>query len=234
MAICCLGFGLVSANAMAAPPPPRGPAAGAPSPVAEGTVARYLTTPYGDNNGLRLTDGTLVLFAPHIGARIGAAAAPGDKVRVIGHASPDGTLRATALVNLTSGASVDDGPPGTLAAPKPRQALQTLESSGTIDMILRGPRGEANGVLLTNGDIIYFRPDLLSTQLSTGQRFAAIGIGTRTATAISLEAITVGPDLDTARAANKATSAPIPRPAPRPPASGAAPDTRPSNQPSPE
>lgn len=163
-------------------------------------MARHLTTPYGDPNGLRLADGTLVLFSPHLGARVGAAA-PGDRVRVIGHVGPDGALHAIALVNLVSGASVGDQPPATPASPPARKALQRLEAAGIIDLVLRGPRGEANGVILTNGDIVYFRPDLVRARLAPGQPFAAVGIGTRGAAGAALEAIAAGPDLATARAA---------------------------------
>ena len=209
--------GLCRGEASAAPPPPpRGPLATVPSqaPVAEGVVARNLTTPYGDPNGLRLADGTLVLFPPHVAARIGGAAAPGDRVRVIGQVADDGVIRAAGLVNLSSGASVGDepsGPPAPLAA---RPSLQRLESAGTIDVVLRGPRGEANGVILTNGDIIYFRPDLVRAPVAPAKPFAATGIGTRGAAGISLEAITVGADLSAARAATRDVPARPARPSP--------------------
>ena len=221
MALALALSGLCLGEARATPPPPpRGPSATAPAPVAEGVVARYITTPYGDPNGLRLADGTLVLFPPHVAARIGGAAAPGDRVRVIGLVTDDGVIRAAALVNLSSGASVGDEPPGPPVPPAARPSLQRLESAGTIDVVLRGPRGEANGVILANGDIIYFRPDLVRTRLAPAQPFAATGIGTRGAAGISLEAITVGADLSAARAATRDVPA---RPSP--------PGTPPANQP---
>jgi hypothetical protein len=191
--------------------------------VVEGIVARYLTTPYGDPNGLRLADGTLVLLAPHLGARIAATVAPGQRVRVIGHVNDGGVIRADALVNLASGTSVGEEPKGPPSPSPARQPLQRLESVGTIDVVLRGPRGEANGVVLTNGDIIYFRPDLVRTCLARTQPFAASGIGTRGASGLALEAISVGADLATAR------TAALRRPAP--PASSAPPGPRPANQP---
>ncbi len=221
MALAMALSGLCHGEARAAPPPPpRGPSATAPAPVAEGIVARYLTTPYGDPNGLRLADGTLVLLPPHVAARIGGAAAPGDRVRVIGLATDDGMIRAAALVNLSSGASADDEQAGPPAPPAARRSLQRLESAGAIDVVLRGPRGEANGVILANGDTIYFRPDLVRTRLAPAQPFAATGIGTRSAAGISLEAITVGADLSAARAAARGVPA---RPSP--------PGIPPANQP---
>jgi hypothetical protein len=191
--------------------------------VAEGVVARYITTPYGDPNGVRLADGTLVLFAPHVAARIGGAAAPGDRVRVIGRLTDDGVIRADALVNLSSGANVGDEPAGPPIPSAARRSLQRLESAGTIDVVLRGPRGEANGVILANGDIIYFRPDLVRARLAPAQPFAATGIGTRGAAGISLEAITVSADLSAARAATRDVPARPARPSP--------PGTPPANQP---
>lgn len=183
-----------------------------PALVAEGTVARHLSTPYGDSNGLRLTDGTLVLFAPHLGARIGAAAAPGDRIRVIGNVADDGAIRAVAVVNLASGATIDDEPSGAPAAPpRARAPLQRLEVAGTIDLVLHGPRGEANGVILVNGGVVYFRPDLVRTRLTRGQPFAAIGIGTRGGAGVAIEAIAAGADLEAARAAARVTPS---RPAP--------------------
>lgn len=202
-------------GAAAAPQPPRGPAAATPALVAEGTVARHLTTPYGDANGLRLADGTLVLFAPHLGARIGSAAAPGARIRVIGNVAADGAIRAVAVVNLASGATIDDEPPGApVAPPTARPALQRLEVAGAIDLVLHGPRGEANGVILVNGGVIYFRPDLVRTRLARGQPFAAIGIGTRGAAGVTIEAIATSTDLEAARAAARVTPT---RPAPPPP-----------------
>lgn len=221
MALAVALSGLCLGEARAAPPPPpRGPWATAPAPVAEGVVARYITTPYGDPNGLRLANGTLVLFPPHMAARIGAAAAPGDRVRVIGLVTEDGVIRAAALVNLSSGASVGDEPAGPPIPPATRRSLQRLESAGTIDVVLREPRGGANGVILANGDIIYFRPDLVRTRLAPAQPFAATGIGTRGAAGLSLEAITVGADLSAARAAIRDVPA---RPSP--------PGTPPAHQP---
>ena len=216
MALAVALSGLCLGEARAAPtPPPRGPSAIGPAPVAEGVVARYLTTPYGDPNGLRRADGTLVFFAPHVAARIGGgAAAPGDRVRVIGQITDVGVIRAAALLNLSSGASVGDEPPGQPAPRAVRLSLQRLESAGTIDVVLRGPRGEANGVILTNGDIIYFRPDLVRTRLAPAQPFAATGIGTRGPAGISLEAIAVGADLATARAATRDGPARPARPSP--------------------
>ena len=172
-------------------------------PGAEGVVARYLTTPYGEVNGLRLDNGTLALFAPHLAQHFFESTAVGDQVRLHGHGGADGILRATSLVNLTTRKTVADMAPAPPAPPanRPLATLERIEVAGTIDLVLRGPRGEANAVLLDQGAVVYFRPDLIKTPLARQQSFAAIGIGTRGSWGPALEAVAVGTNLEQARAA---------------------------------
>ncbi|MET0266298.1 MAG: hypothetical protein ABW202_11835, partial [Duganella sp.] len=167
--------------------------------VIDGVLARYLATPYGEANGLRLDNGVVVLLPPHLATRLTAFAAIGARLRVMGRMAADGVLRASALFNLDSGASLAGGPG---AKPRPiggpagaalRGALQSYTVAGVIELVLHGPRGEANGVLLRDGSAVYFRPDLASSvALAPGQPFAASGIGTRSAAGLAIEAITVG------------------------------------------
>jgi hypothetical protein len=203
--------------AHAAPPAPP-PAPTAPQDITEGVVQRYLTTPYGELNGLRLQDGRIVQFGPLMAPSAREAAAVGDRLRIIGHTGADGAIHAAALLNLATGKSADDQPPGARAAPPPPlgHALQRYEAAGTIDAVLRGPRGEANGVILADGSIIYFRPDLWRGALVPGQPFAAIGIGTRSPQGLAMEAIATGADLASARL--QASDSIVAPPPPRPPA----------------
>lgn len=172
-------------------------------PGAEGVVARYLTTPYGEVNGLRLDNGTLALFAPHLAQRFFESTTVGDQVQLSGHGGADGVLRATSLVNLTTRKTVADMPPVPPSPPtnRPLAALERIEVVGTVDLVLRGPRGEANAVILDQGAVVYFRPDLIRIPLARQQPFAAIGIGTRSSWGSALEAVAVGADLEQARAA---------------------------------
>jgi len=193
-------LGGVVAVASAAPPGPRMPP-GLPTPptlpgkaalaVIEGQVQRLLLTPYGEPNGLRFVDGTVVLLPPHLAVRLTGVVAVGDRVRAIGLPASGGALRAQALVNLATGGAVDEqgeGPPRR-PAPAPRAPLQQYAVQGVIDVVLYGPRGEANGVILADGAIIYFRPDLVGFALAPGLPFAAAGIGTRSAAGVAIEAI---------------------------------------------
>jgi hypothetical protein len=205
--------------ARAGPPVP--PAASAPQTIAEGVVQRYLTMPYGELNGLRLKDGRIVQFGPLMAPSVRDAAAAGDRIRIFGHAGADGTIHASTLLNLASGITAGDQPPnphGPPAAPPdamPGPALQRYEVAGIIDAVLRGPRGDANGVILADGGIVYFRPDLVRDPLAPGQPFAAVGIGSRGQQGLAMEAMATGADLASARqkaGAAAADAVPPPRP----------------------
>lgn len=185
-------------------------------PDAEGVVARYLTTPYGEVNGLRLENGTLALFAPHLAQRFFDSSAVGDLVRLSGRNGADGVMRATGLVNLTTRRTVAGLAPVPPAPPanRPLATLERIEVAGTVELVLRGPRGEANAVILHEGAVVYFRPNLVRIPLARQQPFAAIGIGTRGSWGPALEAVAVGADLAAARAAMQASIAPPSPPSP--------------------
>lgn len=202
--------------ALAAPPAPAPVLA--PADVADGVVQRYLHTPYGEVNGLRLTDGVLVLMSPPMASSVADTAPIGAHIRIAGQTAPDGVVRAEALINLGTGKSTDagNGP----APPPVRPALARCEVDGFVELVLHGPRGEANGVILTDSSIVYFRPDLAPPGLAPGQPFAAVGIGTETPSGLAMEAIVAGADGAAVRAeAATATvfnrlTAPAPAPAP--------------------
>ena len=182
-------------------------AAQPPDVTADGVVQRYLHTPYGDVNGLRLADGVLVLVSPPMAPAVPDTAPIGARVRIVGQAAPDGALRAVALINIDTGRRADaDGIPPPPPPPSSRPALARCEADGVVELVLHGPRGEANGVILTEGSIVYFRPDLAPPALAPGQPFAAVGIGTRTQSGLSMEAIVAGPDIAAVRAAAAAAT----------------------------
>ena len=181
------------------PPPPAAPAL-AGQAVAQGTVQRMLINPYGEVDGLRLADGTVVKFAPHMGDALTNAVKTGDTVRVIGRPEARGTVRADAIVNAANGQTVYDQPPplgeGRPLPPHLRaQKLQQQQVQGKVDTVLTGPRGEANGVILTDGSIVRFPPESLRQSVQPGAPFAASGLGTRNANGTSLEAVNLGTSL---------------------------------------
>lgn len=179
--------------------PPPAPDAAA-STVAQGQVQRLLMNPYGEVDGLRLVDGTVARFPPPLSQALSAAVKPGDAVRIIGRPQSRGNVKADAIVNTTSGQTVYDQPPapdtGRPLPPHLRaQALRPQRVEGQVDTVLTGPRGEANGVILTDGSIVRFPPESLRLSVLPGASFAADGLGTRNALGTSLEAIRMGTSL---------------------------------------
>ena len=181
----------------ALPPPPPALADPAAPSVAQGQVQRLLMNPYGEVDGLRLADGTLVQFPPHLSDALTAAVKPGDSIRVIGRAQRPGSVKADAIVNTSNGQTLYDTPP-TPGAGRPlpphlkAQALHPQKVEGQVDAVLTGPRGETNGVILTDGSIVRFAPDSLRQPVQPGAPFAAEGLGTQNALGTSLEAISMG------------------------------------------
>ncbi|WP_373786091.1 hypothetical protein [Delftia acidovorans] len=109
-----LWLGSSALNAHAVPPggfAPAGPGAPHAQAVLESAVARLLTNPYGEVDGLRLTDGTVVRFPPHMSDALTAAVKVGDTVRIIGRSEAGGAVKADAIVNSASGQTVYDQPP---------------------------------------------------------------------------------------------------------------------------
>ena len=200
-----------------APPPGAAPAAGplappvppatydaamtAQAPITEGRVSRLLINPYGEVDGLMVGERTVVKFPPHLSQTLQNAVKPGQPVRVFGQGEAAGVIKADAIVNLASGQTVIDRPPAFDAnpplPPHLRAAqLRQLSVRGKIAMVLTGPRGEANGVILDDGSIVRFAPDSLRTPLEPGAPFAANGLGTRNSMGTAIEAIDAGASAD--------------------------------------
>ncbi|WP_039783027.1 hypothetical protein [Herbaspirillum huttiense] len=189
--------------AVAPPPPPATYEAAltAQAPVTEGRVSRFLINPYGEVDGLMVGERTVIKFPPHLSQTLQNAVKPGQSVRIFGQAEAAGVIKADAIVNLANGQTVIDRPPAFDAnpplPPHLRAAqLRQLSVRGKIAMVLTGPRGEANGVILDDGSIVRFAPDSLRTPLEPGAPFAANGLGTRNSFGTAIEAIDVGASAD--------------------------------------
>lgn len=169
-------------------------------PVVQGKVKRMLINPYGEVDGLRLTDGTIVKFPPHRADALMNVARAGDMIRVFGRPEGRSTIKADTIVNAATLQAVSDQPPGigsgTPLPPHLRaESLQPQKVEGRIDAVLTGPRGEANGVILADGSIVRFPPESLRFSVTQGAPFAASGMGTRNVYGTSLEAISAGTNL---------------------------------------
>ena len=187
----------------------RGPGAPPPLPAPEdrvagivtinGVVQRYVINPDGDVDGLLLADNSLVAFAPHLGAEVTAAVAPGDSIRVTGFALPGGTLRAQQIANAKSGRTVVDQPPPGGAPRLPKElagvGLVKLAAAGRVLRVTTAPRGEPDGVLLADGTVIKLTPPVavqFANLLRPGMTVAAQGYGTRNRYGQSMQATAFG------------------------------------------
>jgi len=189
-----------NANASMPPPPPRagGPRDGVPTTVS-GVVRRFLINPEGDVDGLLLADTTLVSFPPHIGNQVAAAIAPGDTVNVSGLAQPGGSLKASQIADAKNGRSIVDQPPPADAPRLPKSlagvGLVKLNATGRVLRVTSAPRGEPDGVLLTDGTVIKLTPPAaaqFASLLQPGATIAAQGYGTRNRYGESLQATAFG------------------------------------------
>ena len=68
----------------------------------EGQVQRMLINPYGEVDGLRLSDGTIAKFAPHMADALTAMVKPGDRVRIIGAAGLLTALVPGSMILITA------------------------------------------------------------------------------------------------------------------------------------
>lgn len=176
--------------------------------VAEADVKSILFNPYGEADGLRLVNDVIVKFPPHRAQALLAVVQPGQHVRILGHAEPGvrmgqampagipAMVKADAIINVTTGNIVVDQPPTPglpLLPPHLRaQTLQPLQVEGRVDLVLNSPRGEMEGVILDNQSIVRFPPESLNTPLRPGMHLVVAGLGSKTASGFSLEAMRMG------------------------------------------
>lgn len=212
IATACLWAGS-AAFAQLPPPPPGGPAphpliAAAPdagTTIVTGRVQQWLLNPNGEADGLLLSNGTQVAFAPHLSAAVMQMLQPGDTVQVSGWRAPNvPVVRALALV--ANGRSVTDQPPPPpgMAPPPLREpgALTAMTAGGRVERLLYTDRGDIHGVVLDDRTIVRFPPHIAAVydaQLRPGAPLHARGWGTRSAQGTVLEATSLGRSAGTVR-----------------------------------
>lgn len=204
------------------PPPPADNLPGTVLQTVQGIVARYLLNPYGEVDGLLLTDGTQVQFPPHMSDELVAAVRPGQPIRVQGFRESEVRIKANAI--SSGGATVvEHEPRGIPIPPRMRDAgLRELAAEGQVQQMLYGPRGEVNGLILSDASIVRFPPHVayqLSDVLRVGRNVAATGFGTETKIGRALEATTITVDGQTPLVlyGRQGMQAPEPLIGPRPP-----------------
>jgi len=181
------------------PPAPVGQQAGAVT-MMRGSVGRFLINPEGEVDGLLLADHTLVAFPPHVGVQLAASIAPGDDVRITGFAMPGGSIRAQQVEQTRTGQRFVDQPPEGPGSARPLRSsrgvgLVKLGASGRVLRVTTAPRGEPDGVLLTDGTVVKLTPPVaaqFANLLQPGTTVAAEGYGTRNRFGESLQATAFG------------------------------------------
>lgn len=204
----CIVFMTLGPCAFAQMPPP--PPIGLPplraqaspaAPVVSGSIQRWLINPNGDADGLLLADGTQVSFPPHLSAVVQQLLKPGDTVQVTGWRAAHAPVVRAATLTAVSGRSVSDQPPATDAPPPPREpgALTAMSADGQVAREIYTDRGDINGVLLDDGSIVRFPPQVgaqLAMRVQPGSRLYARGWGSSSASGTALEATAIGSTAD--------------------------------------
>lgn len=198
--------GTRTAPPVAATPLPADPGA-RPRPLADaaatdtmqGAVARFVTNPDGDVDGFITDDGTLVRFPPHPGDQLTSVVRKGDGVQVSGTRDAGGSIAAQRITDTRSGQQVIDEPPLRGAPTGPRAAggtgLARLSAQGEVAHVTTAPRGEPDGVILTDGTVIKLAPPVaqrFATLVRTGATVSAEGYGTRNRYGTALQATAFG------------------------------------------
>jgi hypothetical protein len=205
-------FADVQAQSTPPPPPTQVPApsavASSPSsgfvqsnPLIQGQVTQYLMNPFGEVDGLLLSDGTQVNFPPHMAKDLVDTVKPDDSVSVQGYRSFGGpVVKAYVITNMRSNQSVIEREPGVLdrpiVPPSVRDwSLLERHAEGIVRVLLYGPRGEVNGAVLDDRSIVRVLPHPayhVASLLQVGQPISAVGFGTENQYGRVIEATAIG------------------------------------------
>jgi hypothetical protein len=185
----------ISAHLKAQNPQPPGLTTDQQNIVLEGTVDLYLMNPDGQVDGILMNNNTIVRFPSHLSEQLIETVSPRDSVKIDGFTESTDTIHAGTITNLRTEHSISDTPPGPGGLPPtPNLSRQQLSVSGTIRLVTHAPRGEPDGVVLTDGTIVHFPPltgQDYSNLLQPGRPLAATGFGTVNSYGKSLEATTL-------------------------------------------
>lgn len=182
----------------------------------QGTVKKFLMNSRGELDGLLLEGGIQVNFQPVIATRIKKVIAVNDVVLVKGYYENDRVFRAEDIKNVRTSRRVSEQlsvPPAPLQEDFPNylppegthskisktpmpshHGLKKISAQGTVETRLYGKFGELNGVILSDGTIIHFKPDILNTMdlnAEIGDHLKASGYGIQNDFGRSIDAIEV-------------------------------------------
>ena len=160
-------------------------------PETKGKVAQYTLTPRGEVDGLILEDGTEVNTGPRMSTELVFAVKPGDAVTIHG-------LKAAKIPLVQASSVTNDASNITVTEPNRREPGGTsMEAGGTVKAVLHGPRGDVNGVLLTDGTVVRMPPpeaQRMAAQLAVGKAIFVRGDGDAGPLGRVIGAREIGPD----------------------------------------
>lgn len=199
LATALLGATLLAGLAAPAIAQPRGPLPRPPAmsenfdpaqlPETKGKVAQYTLSPLGDVDGLILADGTEIQLPPHLSTALVYSVRPGDAVTIHG-------LRARAIPMVVAASITNDATGVTIpSAPDAKR----IDVTGVVKATLHTPRGDAGGVLLTDGTVVRLPPPeatKLAAMLAPGQTIVVRGEGTTSPLGKVIAARQIGPTAD--------------------------------------
>jgi hypothetical protein len=167
-------------------------------PSYRGKVQLFTLTPPGDIDGLILTDGTEIKTPPHLSTALAVTIRPGDAITVHGlKAAQLPVVQALSITNEATGkAVIDFGPDHAGPSSSVSQTVERKAVSGRVRMLLHGPLGDINGVLLEDGTVLRVPgPEVsrFNALFAPGQAIVARGIKRVSVAGTVVEVTAIGP-----------------------------------------
>lgn len=163
-------------------------------PVVKGNIAQYLPTPYGNLEGLLLTDGTQVLFSTMFGEMVKSFVHPGQTIAIHGLKAYSLPLIQAFMIVNQRGEQIQEDSPDANFAPVPITGPD-LVVNGTIRQLLYNLQGQVMGMVLKDGTVIYLRSSdvaRLGFILKPGIFIYVHGMGSVNALGKALQARSIG------------------------------------------
>lgn len=182
----------------------------------QGSVQRFLINARGEVTGLILEGATQVSLTPVMAQRIKKIISVNDVVLVKGFYENDRVFKAEEITNVNTTRRVSEQlspPPGPIQDDLPNylppegtsssitktsgpkfRGLNKISAEGTVQTRLYGKFGELTGVVLSDGTIVNFKPDIINTielNAEIGDKLKASGYGTQNSYGRAIDATEV-------------------------------------------
>lgn len=183
-----------------------------------GVVQNFLMSSRGQVNGFILDEGTQIDLPAHLSTQLTRAVKTKDEVIVRGYYTNDKVFKAENIRNARTNkvvANLLSPPPqplneemipgehsarSSVVAPsaktwaRERRGLKQMTAEGTIKTKIYGSAGEVTGVVLSDGSVVRFAPDVIDQTTSgpeIGDSIKVTGYGTKNSFGQSIEATSV-------------------------------------------